>query len=359
MKAWILPLLYLMISACVDPIQYKVPPPDSQLVVDGFISDEPGPYTIKLSKTLAIDAYLYNVKPVTGATVVLNSDAGDHEVLLEVADGVYSTSTTQGVVGRAYKLEIIVNGKTYSSDAEKMPVAGEIQNVRFEFTANTKTDNGKTVNDDRFDILMDSKGAEGITNYLRWRMVGTYKIETFPQLHKIGTDNGTGKIVFISDPLPCSGPPPSECICCKCWITDYNTPSVSDDQLVSGSRFSNVLVGTVPVNRRTFYEKYYVEVEQMSVTPEAFLYWKLVRAQKDGVASLFQPPLANIKSNIHNTADANEVVRGFFWAGSVRRKSLFITQSDLPYRVAPIDTVTSSCLSLGGYITTTKPSFWK
>ncbi len=358
MKRKIIPILYLLITACVDPIKYAVPASDTQLVVDGVITDEAGPYTVRLTRTLPVDAYLQNQVEVTGAMVTIRSNAGEAELLKEVSPGVYQTATLQGKVGRIYSLEILVDKKTYRSDGEEMPPPGAIDNLRFEFTPYTKIEGGVQKNADRFNVFLDSKGAPGVSNYLRWRLTGTYKIETFPQLHMIGSISPTGTTVFVPDPLPCSGPPPAECICCKCWITDYNAPTVSDDQLISGSRFADVMIGIVPVTRRTFYDKYYIEAEQMSLTPAAFTYWKLVRAQTDGATSLFQPPLANIKSNLHCISNPEELLRGFFMAASVTRKSTFITKDDLPYRPAFIDTLTSSCLTAARTATTIKPSFW-
>ena len=114
----------------------------------------------------------------------------------------------------------------------------------------------------------------------------------------------------------------------------------------------------MPITRRTFYDKYYVEVQQMALTKEAFTFWKLVRAQKDGVNSLFQPPLAKLKSNVHNLADTEEQVQGYFAAASIKKKGIFITRVDIPYRVLQIDTLATSCL-FGGSSTNLKPSFWK
>lgn len=40
----------LLLAACVDRIEFDdIKPANFPLVVDGFISDKPGPYTVKLS----------------------------------------------------------------------------------------------------------------------------------------------------------------------------------------------------------------------------------------------------------------------------------------------------------------------
>jgi hypothetical protein len=49
-------MLFLVVSACVEPIYFEVPPAELQLVVEGMITDSPGPYTVTLSKGLALDS---------------------------------------------------------------------------------------------------------------------------------------------------------------------------------------------------------------------------------------------------------------------------------------------------------------
>ena len=42
----------VIIGSCIDRIDIKVPDSySSQLVVDGAITDEPGPYTVRLTKS--------------------------------------------------------------------------------------------------------------------------------------------------------------------------------------------------------------------------------------------------------------------------------------------------------------------
>lgn len=359
---WI--LFYLLITACVDPIKFDVPLVAFQLVVDGLITDEPGPYTVSLSRARALDADLSTRVPVFGAKVTILSDVGESEALSEGSEyGTFKTKLIQGKVGRSYHIKITTaDGKIYESLPEKMAPVGEVAAVNFEFEKNTMISNGIEVPSNRFNIYTDGKVVPGNENYVRWRLVGTYEVETFPQL--IRSANPAGAL--IPNPPACSGYAyrnsqlviTGPCTCCYCWITDYGLPAVSDDQLVSGGLFKNVRVGSVPITRRTFYDKYYVEVQQMALTKEAFTFWKLVRAQKDGANSLFQPPLAKLKSNVSNLVNSEEQVQGYFAAASIKKRGIFITRADIPYGVSQIDTLATSCL-FGSSSTNIKPSFWK
>lgn len=97
---------FLAISACRDEFMPEMDKYENLLVVDGIIANEPGPYTIKLSRTSNDNKPDYN--PLPGCNVNLHEEAGSLEVLKEVDPGVYRTDSggIRGQVGKSYKLEI-------------------------------------------------------------------------------------------------------------------------------------------------------------------------------------------------------------------------------------------------------------
>ncbi|MBN2174971.1 MAG: DUF4249 family protein, partial [Bacteroidales bacterium] len=99
---------------------------DELLVVEGMVTNAPGPYTIKLTQSTSI-RYPREI-PLTGYGVIISDNAGNSETLTETEEGTYTTAPggIQGVVGRSYKLTIHgLNGTTYESGFEKLtpPVA--------------------------------------------------------------------------------------------------------------------------------------------------------------------------------------------------------------------------------------------
>jgi hypothetical protein len=133
---------------------------------------------------------------------------------------------------------------------------------------------------------------------------------------------------------------------------------LSDVQLVSGGEFKNVKVGEVPISNNTFLEKYMVEVEQMSLSRNAFEFFKLIRAQKEGASSLFQPPSGEIRGNI-TPVNNNDPVVGLFWATSLRKKTTFILPTDIPYLLTPFEYITYPCYNAFDNASTTKPENWE
>jgi hypothetical protein len=127
---YIIPLSALLLSlltACEEVISIDYNTSSSQIVIEGEVYDEAGPYTIQLSKSVAMDAS--SIYPaVTGATVTISDNAGNTEVLAETSSGIYQTSTLLGTPGRTYTLTVVTDGQTYTA-VSTMPEAVEIDSL--------------------------------------------------------------------------------------------------------------------------------------------------------------------------------------------------------------------------------------
>ena len=110
----ILPLLAL--TACTKVIDLKVRNADEQYVIEGNITDRPGPYTITVSRTDTFNSS-YQFQGVGGANVSVQDNAGNSETLKETQPGIYQTAAMTGVEGRTYSLKITANGHTFTSSS--------------------------------------------------------------------------------------------------------------------------------------------------------------------------------------------------------------------------------------------------
>jgi hypothetical protein len=135
---------------------------------------------------------------------------------------------------------------------------------------------------------------------------------------------------------------------------------VSDNRFAQDFTFSNVEVAKVAVTNFHFFEKYRVEVEQLSLSEEAYDFWKLVQAQQRAMGSIFQPNSVKVKGNIKCVSDPKKGVLGVFSVSGVSRKSLFIDRSEVPVFIPPIDSFSHNCTAdLPGVRSTNyKPDFW-
>ncbi|MFM9839356.1 MAG: DUF4249 domain-containing protein [Cyclobacteriaceae bacterium] len=365
---------FSILSACVERIDFKVPSAQLLTVVEGTISNDPGPYKVKITKGLTLEGSSSLIS-VQKAKIKLYDNLGNVEAFKETDPGVYETGgVIRGEIGRSYYILIeTADGKMFESEPDRLNPVGEIEDIRFEFEARTSVKSFGEIVEDVFNIYVDANASVEANagendNYVRWRFTGTYKFETNPELHIIVYPF---PYLPLKYPWPCSGyivgPGPTgsggilekiaDCTCCTCWVKQFESqPQLSDGQFVNGNKFRNVKVGEVPITRTTFSDKYLIEVEQLSLSKKSFEFFKLVRAQKEGASNLFQPPSGEIKSNI-KSVNNNDPIIGIFWATSKKKKSIFIQKEDIPYPIPVRYISTNPCTKVPNS-STTKPDLW-
>lgn len=364
-----------MLHSCIDPLDVTFKGRGEELMVEGLITDEPGPYTIRLSNRLSYLGYYDGLVKITKAKIVLFSDKGESETLTETLPGVYQTSVTgiRGTVGHQYWITIETSdGKVFESIPDRMNPVGSIDSLYYEFVIITNRNGSKRYG---YKVFVDTQGPKGENKYIRWRFSGVYSVTTFPELWKKKPEGSP----ICSEPFPrdCSGYIRSlgvdgkikiikiaNCTCCQCWARqDEEKPKVSDGKFALEGKYFKVQVGFIPVNYYTFQDKYQVTVAQMSLSKEAYDFWYRIQAGKEGATSLFQPSYFKIKSNLEGSPN----VIGLFYASSVQKKKVFIRKEENnAYLLAeiPIDCsgragpAPESCLAMFPGSTNVKPDDW-
>ena len=76
-------IFFLLVPSCIDPIDFSKGDDSKRLVVDGLITNEPGPYVVYLASTSSYNAFTTINESVEGAIVILSDDQGDSETLTE------------------------------------------------------------------------------------------------------------------------------------------------------------------------------------------------------------------------------------------------------------------------------------
>lgn len=107
-------IVLIVLPSCQKVINIDLNSASPQIVIEGNVTDQPGPYIVKLSKTVNYSET--NVfPPITGASVTISDNTGNAETLTESTPGTYTTSTLQGMPGRTYTLTVTSDGKTYTA----------------------------------------------------------------------------------------------------------------------------------------------------------------------------------------------------------------------------------------------------
>ncbi len=131
-------------------------------MVEANIYDLPGPYIVKLSKTINFDE-ITGLSPVLAAEVELTDSAGRHEILTEAGAGIYITNTFTCVPGHEYSLIIKTEGKTYFA-VSRMPLP--VRDFRPSITKEADTSPGAG-NDVHYKINFEINDPPEVDNFYR------------------------------------------------------------------------------------------------------------------------------------------------------------------------------------------------
>jgi uncharacterized protein DUF4249 len=336
--------------SCIDPVDFSEGDDSTNLVVDGMITSEPGPYAVYLTRTSDYNSYYSSVQGVKGAIVMISDDLGNVELLTETyLHGIYKTDPggIRGIPGRQYKLEIETpNGNHYESDYELLSPVPDIDSVYYERQIIQELDERSVVRDvDGFQIYLKTIDPEGSKNYYMWNWTGTHEVHTQPEDFR--------EDLWTAAPKDC---------CATCWVKETSSGiSVYDDVETGGSRIISEPIEFVRIRTRNgtrhFRGKYHIEVKQLSITKEAYEYWSSIETQISSSGSIFEPPPVAIIGNITNCDDPDNIVLGYFGASAMRTKSIFIPAWEVPIPSEnPLDWP-DDCRTLSNS-TAIMPAFW-
>ncbi|MGE0770811.1 MAG: DUF4249 domain-containing protein [Cyclobacteriaceae bacterium] len=363
-RIWLLTFFLLaMIGSCIDPIQLDVATEEGLIVVEGGLTDQPGPYVVNLFRSVKLYNDLEKRPAVTGAFVYIIDEDGNQERLKDDVPGVFvSSNTFKTEYGKSYYLRIeAFDGRIYESAPQTLVPIDNIDSIYFEFQDKVNTGNPGEENNAGFNVYINATVNSG-AEYVRLKSTGVYEVFTFPEKRMVNA----GEAGRVPDPRPCSGyrviqgilTQVGPCACCNCWVTAYDrSPEIADMDFYGGS-LAGFNVGYVPATKGLFYSKYRVEVQIESISKELYDYWRLVKIQKEGGSSLFQPATAKIRGNLRCINDESAEIFGLFSVSAVKSKSIFIDKEDIPYKLLPIDTLADDCRFLFDNSTTTKPEDW-
>ncbi len=358
-------LIILLIDACVERLDVPVIQSKKVLVVDGSITNQPGPHTVKLFYSSQLDEVIKTPEPFEAARAWITENNTTEYELTETKSGVYETSVTfTGMIGHTYKINIETeDGKKYESVPAVMKDAGSLNRVFAEFKENVINPNDLSEPQDAFYLYIDGTGAKPQGNLLRWRWNATYQVHTAPALRvKKKGDH------VVPDPPPCSGVvfdfledefiPVGLCSCCDCWVTFYDeTVAISDPVIVSGNSFNKVLLGIIPIKKNIYFlDKLLIRVDQLSVSEEVYSFWNLVKTQQEGAQNIFQPEIVKVRGNIFSITNSEEEVFGIFSVSGIAENKIELTLDDIPKQIPEYEVINDDCRYTGG--TNVKPSFY-
>ena len=108
-------LIAVVVLSCKKVINLDLGNDSGKLVIEGNITDEPGPQYVKLSRNVPFTS-TNTYPPVTDATVTIyDSTANRYFDMAEDPAGTYSVEKGVGILGHTYFLTVNTGGQTYKA----------------------------------------------------------------------------------------------------------------------------------------------------------------------------------------------------------------------------------------------------
>ncbi|MFN4145072.1 MAG: DUF4249 domain-containing protein [Runella sp.] len=279
----------LLFSSCEDVIDLDIPAGESQLVVDGWITNQPKTQTIRLTQSAP---FFDNTpaRPVLGASVTVTDDRGKTFVFKdEKNNGTYlwqpaTPRDTLGRIGGTYRLLIKTANEEYSATSRlnRVPRIDSLNFFPDEVPINPP----------------DGSPRQGFTaEFFARDPVGVGDCYWIKSYRNDTLFNRTNQIVLAFD-------------------AGFSPGAATD-----GLQF--ILPIRRSITQRFFQENERVRVEIHSIGLEGFFFLNQVR-QESNNAGLFATIPANIPTNIQNRDPKGRKALGYFGASAVSSAEVVI-----------------------------------
>jgi hypothetical protein len=327
-----------LFQGCVSQYDADVQLNANLVVVNGIITDQAGMQTIALSRARS-SADSSATTPIQRAVVELVINGSTVVSLREVQPGEYQCPDGfVGKIGSTYQLKFRTEeGTAYQSSVETMlPVPGIVR------AYDTYNAQGPKTTADALptpvnEIYVDFQDPAGERNFYlwRWRLYetqqwcatceqGRYMVQDIGPLGSgpltvLGCVRDTTLSTRNLYDYPCRG---------LCWDIFYNQDiDVFADSYTNGQLQVGHKVASVPIYQLN---KASISIDQLSLSANAYRYYKLFASQTQNTGTLADSPPAPIAGNVRNLADAAENVVGYFSAAAVSTIHYRIVRTNVP-----------------------------
>ncbi len=334
-------IVLLALTTCIDPYFLNLEEYESLLVVDGLITDQPVPYTIKLSRTFQNEEIL--PVAVSNAEVSVQDENGIIAVFQEEDPGIYRSDSANflGRVGGIYTLLIKTDdGLEYESDPCSMMGVPGIDSIYFVY--DKELINNGTEEEEGIRIYLDAGNKNEECKYFRWEFdeVWIFRIP-YPVNYKY---IGGGKVELI--------PNVENHICWK--FGQSKDVLIHSTELQKISQVSRQALNFIASGKSDRLQRQYsIHVKQYSLSESEYEFWNNLKQVSESGGDIFEKQPFSIIGNIHCINREDEKVLGYFQVSAVTKMRKYITRGqlvdmDIPFYKYPCESVEYSPYDLYG-----------
>lgn len=319
-------------TSCVKPYSPNLTRCKNNLVVDGAITDMPGPYTVKISLASLVTTRAKYI-PVSNCEVEIIDNLGNSETLKETSAGEYQTDSLgmRGIVGRKYKVHIKTSWGDVIESVETMLRKGiGIQEIKAEYFSYVE----RSCKIEGYNFyVVPGKIMYGDSNYLYWAAERTYKFHSyfdsiffsFDGMFHPSTILDSLDTCYHSEEVP------------KIFL--YNP---SEYNYESGVHF--LISEDTKTERLTI--RYCLTVRQYVLNREQYNYWNTLRKIIDHQGSLYDNIPYQVRGNLNNITNPKVPILGYFTVAGYSQKRIYVNRfSNSSYMLYDSVTKTVTCIS--------------
>jgi len=313
-KLIILLIIITVLERCVDPFYPNIFDNQQSLVIDGLITDQEGYHYIRISRSAPYNNPT-NI-PEQDCQVEVVDKAGNRIQFYESEPGLYEQWIEQEYlkIGNQYKLNIITTSGTYESQYETLLPCPPIENIYYEIEMKETSDPRFPIYGIQFytDLFASGEYAKNYRWELEetWEYRATYYISLYIDVNKNFVNLG-----YASDSLY------------YCWSTEP-IPEIYTETLnhINKDSLSRIPLRFVSNETKRLKVKYSLLVKQYSLSDTAYQYWDQLKKQSQETGGLYEIQPAQIRGNIYNVKDNEEIVLGFFNVSALTEKRIFVSE---------------------------------
>jgi len=319
-------LLIIVFIRCTEVYNPNVGSDTKALIVEGLITDEAGPFTIKLTEAVPISFdSVVDSKTVSGAKLIITDNENKTYVLKETAAGSYSTpSNLITKVGNSYKLHITTkDGNVYESNAEKLLSPQTYDSIRgIPATEDYLNGNNELQHVTGADILVNlfkSLSDSVVSCRFNTKIVIQYWY-TSRDLDSNGNEITDWHWVYFG------------------WSTYKlnSTENITEEKSAAASPLiQNHSICFMPFSTMSYglYTPYvtaiiyYLRVNQYTMNDDSYRFYKGANNQLSASGKIFDPITSQLYGNMKCVSNSSRIVLGLFEVSSVKQHGFIVRGS--------------------------------
>lgn len=320
MKIKYIILLSLLILGCKEEFILNSDGFQSIMVVDGVLTNGDKPCYVNLSLSAPVN-FAENT-PYENCIVTLIESTGSTEILTETEPGKYMSNENglKGIIGNEYSISIFTpDGKEYYSDFQELKEPIEIDTAYAELIE--VLDINYVEGLPGYQFYVSTKESLSRDNFLLWNMVETFEYKIDHDLAFVQTR--FGDYIYSN---------PRYDTLKTCWNTKkVNYIFTGETKSLTIPQINNQPLHFVSTETKKLTNRYSVLIQQYTINKNAYDYWQQIEEQTTNENFLISGQPYNIKGNIENAENEDELIFGYFTVGSISEKRIFVDKPNKPF----------------------------